>query len=287
MDHLNFLRTKKDGGWLDLAINSQKTNAPVLASLRTRLENTYSTYLSIIQNPCNSPSPSKFIPDSKLLKDFYERPPKELSLKISERRDNHGLNSCPSCGNPYSPNTLDHFMPKDLWPEFSIYPNNLVPQCDRCAPRKSTNYFCTTQNDAIYIHPIFFDSLSKIGFKVNIKMHGKRPEFDIEFIKNQTIPPLETGRIKVHLAKLEVESRAKLFCLREYQKWKRMMKANKFDIEEAFKQRLKERPDNGHFPKDWKTAFYKGVLSCPALINHLHSLAPSQSNQSASFISTL
>ena len=44
----------------------------------------------------------------------------------------HDLVSCPACGEPGRPNTLDHYLPKGKYPHFCITPHNLFPMCDAC-----------------------------------------------------------------------------------------------------------------------------------------------------------
>jgi 5-methylcytosine-specific restriction endonuclease McrA len=39
---------------------------------------------------------------------------------------------CPYCGRPTKPNTIDHFLPQDSHPEYSIYFKNLIPCCRDC-----------------------------------------------------------------------------------------------------------------------------------------------------------
>lgn len=50
------------------------------------------------------------------------------------------------------PKTWDHYMPKDYFPEYSIYHENLLYICHGCNHRKS-NYF--DKNKLIYCHPYF------------------------------------------------------------------------------------------------------------------------------------
>lgn len=53
---------------------------------------------------------------------------------------------------------LDHYLPKDIFPEFAIYTRNLVPVCGVCNKRKSKAYK-TVSGDPAFIHA-YFDSLS-------------------------------------------------------------------------------------------------------------------------------
>lgn len=68
---------------------------------------------------------------------------------------------CPFCGGLGYPSNLDHFLPKAEFPQFSIYPSNLVPSCRDCnMGEKKVGYAKSAQEQTI--HPyldkkIFFD----------------------------------------------------------------------------------------------------------------------------------
>ena len=63
-------------------------------------------------------------------------------------------NRCPFCG--YGPvETLDHVLPKRLYPGFSVKPANLVGSCDRCNRLKNETA-PTGPNDG-FLHPYFED----------------------------------------------------------------------------------------------------------------------------------
>lgn len=67
----------------------------------------------------------------------YKTAPKSLSLDwITAAREEHDLIACPMCGGT-SVATLEHVLPKDDYPEFSVLSFNLVPSCDGCQRRRS------------------------------------------------------------------------------------------------------------------------------------------------------
>ncbi|ECW7706684.1 HNH endonuclease, partial [Salmonella enterica] len=69
-------------------------------------------------------------------------------------RREHGLLFCPCCGEPGKPTTLDHYLPKAIYPELAIIIANLTPMCNECQQNKSSDYFDKDGNK-IYIHPYF------------------------------------------------------------------------------------------------------------------------------------
>jgi len=59
---------------------------------------------------------------------------------------------CPFCGLGYA-STLDHYLPKTTYPQFSVLPLNLIPSCKDCNTGKST--IVATQAGAQILHPYF------------------------------------------------------------------------------------------------------------------------------------
>lgn len=76
---------------------------------------------------------------------------------IKEYRDSKAYHICSLCGSPAS-GTLDHFLPKTIFPEYSFYSKNLIPACacNISKSKKITSMF----------HPQFFDFLINRIYKV-------------------------------------------------------------------------------------------------------------------------
>ncbi len=61
---------------------------------------------------------------------------------------------CPFCGISES-STLDHYLPKEQYPEFSIFPKNLVPSCALCNTRKRDRILDAGTNVRMFLHPCY------------------------------------------------------------------------------------------------------------------------------------
>lgn len=111
-----------------------------------------------------------FVPDGKPARVIY-------NVILNSSKD-----ECPFCGGIGVPKNLDHFLPKSLFPQFSIFPNNLIPSCLDCNLSEKKENFSSTPEHQI-IHPyldkgIFFttqwifadyDEVSKVfTFSVNL-----------------------------------------------------------------------------------------------------------------------
>lgn len=110
---------------------------------------------------------------------LYTPKPDKLPYEEIERiRKDNELVSCPMCGEPGRPRTLDHFLPKAVYPELSINLLNLVPCCDWCQGEKKVEY---TNNigQRCYIHP-YFDEVNFPLFKLVFSPPYLTPVIDIE-----------------------------------------------------------------------------------------------------------
>lgn len=68
---------------------------------------------------------------------------------------------CPFCGISES-STLDHYLPKEQYPEFSVFPKNLVPSCAVCNMRKRDRILDEETNVRMFLHPCY-DSIPDLG----------------------------------------------------------------------------------------------------------------------------
>lgn len=68
-------------------------------------------------------------------------------------REQSGLKSCPVCGSPVT-GDLDHYLPRKIYPEFSIMRANLVPACTHCNSGSKGTMVSGTAPER-FIHPYF------------------------------------------------------------------------------------------------------------------------------------
>ncbi|MHA0420693.1 HNH endonuclease [Escherichia coli] len=263
--------------WLDAARGSKKENVQQLELIAEELSENYSSYDNLIESSNDALPESAFLQYSDLLIEYYEKAPRELNKLLLERRNEHELPFCPYCGNPMIPDTLDHFIPKGKWPEFSIFPNNLVPQCRGCAPVKGEHYYCIENNLAMFIHPIYFNFLENFRFSMNVSLNTESNDISV-VVKLKRIIETQADdqrRVIIHAEKLKIKSRIIHYCKKEFRQWKRRLANAKFDVSTALKQRLSEisQPDIG---KDWQSAFYSALLQNQEIIDYMNSLHPAE-----------
>lgn len=86
---------------------------------------------------------------------------------------------CLSCGIGDA-DQIDHFLPKEHFPEFSILHKNLVPICGACNEIKGDNIPGT---DKDYMHPMFDDLPDIPFFEVAINYSESIPKVNFEIVK--------------------------------------------------------------------------------------------------------
>lgn len=87
------------------------------------------------------------------------KPVSELRGNLLERG---GVARCPFCGISET-STLDHYLPKEHYPEFSIFAKNLVPCCAACNPLKLDRILSHGTDVRLFLHP-YFDIVPDVEF---------------------------------------------------------------------------------------------------------------------------
>ncbi|WP_394557660.1 HNH endonuclease [Priestia aryabhattai] len=100
--------------------------------------------------------------DKKALESCYNRNAKgylegEVVAKIIKIQSVQHKNRCPYCGID-KPRTIDHYLPKSFFPEFSIYPPNLIPCCGHCNGKKNDRWI--EDDERLFIN-LYYDELPK------------------------------------------------------------------------------------------------------------------------------
>jgi len=69
---------------------------------------------------------------------------------------------CPFCGISEA-STLDHYLPKEQYPQFAVHSQNLVPCCSHCNTRKGKQFLNIETGDRLFLHP-YFDTVPEGQF---------------------------------------------------------------------------------------------------------------------------
>jgi hypothetical protein len=81
------------------------------------------------------------------------------------------LARCPFCGIGEA-STLDHYLPKELHPQFAVYSRNLIPCCSPCNVKKSQRLFDQHTGARVFLHP-YYDTIPELRFlALDVTLHA-------------------------------------------------------------------------------------------------------------------
>ncbi|HDR8922022.1 TPA: hypothetical protein QDA90_001483 [Burkholderia vietnamiensis] len=149
----------------ELSQNERLTSYPLLGQQVNAMKQRYIEYVAGRGDPWNVADPLT-LPNALVdaLKSHYTSPPKCLGF-LAELRESGSPDVCAMCGS-LKAGTLDHVLPKDIYPEFAIFAPNLVPACD-CNSKRGTRYRGLNRGERT-LHPYFDDVLRQrlvyVGF---------------------------------------------------------------------------------------------------------------------------
>lgn len=111
------------------------------------------------------------------------------------------LQKCPYCCVGEA-STLDHYLPKSIYPIYSILPLNLIPSCDSCNRYKSDAVFDTVESQML--NP-YFDDLSGIDWLVVTLLESSPLGVKYEINSDiQAEDPVMYSRLCLYLSQLKL-----------------------------------------------------------------------------------
>lgn len=178
------------------------------------------------------------------------------------------LQLCPACGEDGTPNTLDHYLPKQTYPEFSITAFNLFPMCDICQGEKGT-YTVNAANERLFLHPYFDQFIDVQVLHLQIGLPYDAPA-TITLTPHPALGPVQSALVARHLEHLAISTRYHRFFKDEYLRLLRLARSIRqkgMDVTvhlEIFAENARNKSTNS-----WGHIFYAGVLANPGLMEHL------------------
>lgn len=202
-------------------------------------------------------------------KNLYLSPAEQSVQKpLLESLRNRVLDYCPACGEDGTPNTLDHYLPKDIFPEFCVTIVNLFPMCDICQGAKGVK----TNDDEgkrLFIHPYFDDFIEHQVLILDIRGPFYAPS-SIELSPHPDIDRELQELIIRHVKELEIHTRYYRYFQSNYLRLLRLvgkMRHKGLNVREqleSFRDMAFEKSINS-----WGYIFYDSVLSNENLMAYL------------------
>ena len=200
---------------------------------------------------------------------YENRSDKYIYPILRDLRKKHNLMFCPFCGEEVIPSTLDHFLPKEKFPEYAICLINLIPMCTKCQGKDAKGEKTLSQNNQrIFLNP-YFESIDEF-LTLQIIPPFDKPKFllNLKSVENKVIYEL----LATHVVELNIYERYLNFAVSQHIQLLKLARKNRCtgkSIQEKVEIYLEEREEKSK--NTWAAIYYRSVLSNKALIKYLDS----------------
>lgn len=163
----------------EIAEAKRGKNRTRLRAARTEVLASYRSYRDNAPELENLPEPSLTRLQREALIHAFEVetvPLKSLRAKILDEAIEAA--KCPLCGMGET-STLDHYLPKEQYPQYAVFSQNLVPACPHCNTLKRDRILDEHTQVRLFLHP-YFDRIPSIQFlhvDANLQPQGLRLNF--------------------------------------------------------------------------------------------------------------
>lgn len=211
----------------------------------------------------------------KAIRNLYSSPDDTSAQRpILEGLRNGPLQHCPACGDDGVPNTLDHYLPKQRYPEFSILPQNLIPMCARCQEEKGEDTL-DAEGRRIFMHSYYDEFAVNQVVDLFIGLPYQAPE-SFTLIPRASLGTEERALVERHIEGLSLRNRYSHFLSTEYVRLLRSatrIRTEGLEMRQhlrLFRMYARDRAVNS-----WLHIFYAAVLSNDGLLDYLeHGVLP-------------
>lgn len=252
-------------------------SVPLKNGLKHALGAMYADYSSKVSNPMVAvPRFEKLAISSAILLAAYESPPVAIQgLKEFVQRE-LSPNVCPMCGS-LKTGTVDHYLPKSKFPEYSFYSKNLVPACD-CNTKRGEALFGPNLGEFV-LHPFFEPLMSQriISVDFAFALGGRDPVLSICKLYPSGMP---AAAIDFHVKSIHAKTTMLSWIKAEWGRlldvplsvliWRpRHNPVSVGEVRERMEDVLASHDDKLGTPNNWSSALFHGVLNSPGALDRV------------------
>lgn len=250
-----------------LSNNARVGSHPHLQPLLGTVQNSYAQYVAVNGAPALVQNPAIGNALATFLKGHYADPPADLAY-ITEMRESSKPLVCPMCGSMHS-GTLDHYLPKNNYPIFSVFSKNLIPACN-CNSRRG-ELLCGPKAGERVLHPYFDDCLSQRLLSAHFEDLGAVPKVSLILVVSNTHP--NYSAISFHADRI-VRRSAVLGYVRD--RWSKLIRkpslivrafaeniTTQAEVQVALEDERNHLDDLHESKNNWNSIFLSGLLDPP------------------------
>ncbi|MBH1496747.1 hypothetical protein JY423_14430 [Stenotrophomonas maltophilia] len=263
MRHLNAWKINDHMLLRSLARNKDLSSHPHLRSKAATISLAYISYLSSKGDAGSIEPKGVDGTTSKYLHAHYKHPPASHKF-IKKLRDDNAAMTCTMCGSPNC-GTLDHILPKAIYPEFSLFSANLVPAC-LCNNKRKDAYRGGAGERVL--HPYFDEFMQERLVTCRFRDHDRAPS--IEILNNLSATDANFASVEFHIKNV-VRKSAISGSLRK--DWGTLVRrpslihsslgtapVSKVDLIKILSEELYKSDDRQQSKNSWSSIFISGLL---------------------------
>jgi hypothetical protein len=180
---------------------------PVVAAARAAIEGAYDEFEAATPDDLHDLAPIGLSPATRqTLEAIFSRRLGEFGTlwdALNEHFEDTGNSTCPYCnfGEQWE---HDHYLPKSVFPEFTLYPNNLVPICKGCNGKKKARYHLVGARLFAYV----FSELDGADGLLNVEI-AYAPKLSVSYslINPGALAPATFAVLQRHFTALDLSRR--------------------------------------------------------------------------------
>jgi 5-methylcytosine-specific restriction endonuclease McrA len=251
--------------------HSRSASAKAVAARRDDMEARYQVYRANQGNPWTVAVDATFLPLRPSLHHLYKSPPRALEFIESLRASVEG--ACPVCGRD-SLGTLDHYLPKADYSEYSFFSLNLVPACNRCNNARN-NLARGAHHGERPVHPYFDAFAERRLMSIRAEPDWRAPRL--------TPVPFDVGGDELVVVQWHIDNIVRPSGIDGYlaNLWGRLVEkphtflgttATHAAVRAKLAGQVEIEVATGQSLNGWRSCFYHGLMSDAAVLDYLVSL---------------
>lgn len=250
---------------------SRSDAAKAVFASRADIAARYEAYRAYQGDPWVVVEDPTFLPLRSSFHHLYKSQPRALGFIEALRGSVHG--ACPVCGRD-SLGTLDHYLPKAQYCEYSFLSLNLVPACNRC--NNARNNLARGANAGERpVHPYFDDFVQRRVMSIRAEPDWRAPKL--------TPIPFDVAGDELVVVQWHIDNIVRPSGFSQYvaDLWGRLVEKprtflgptpNREAVEAELARLVDIEAAAGRSLNGWRSCFYHGLMSDDAALEHLVSL---------------
>lgn len=196
----------------DIAAAKHGKRRAHLQAARANILAAYASYVAAAPDVAALPTCILTEPQRKALLHAFEVETAPMIKARGDLLERISAAQCPFCALSES-STLDHYLPKEQNPQFSVYAKNLIPCCPTCNTKKRDRVLVQRTNVRLFLHP-YYDVVPNVRFLV-VRAALRRTAISLAFrvMRPSGMTYAKYLHIKSHFSTLNLANRYRLMSL--------------------------------------------------------------------------